>query len=73
MPLPIAVAAASLGDNELALNWLETAAEQHDILVAYIGVFPSLRKLHNEPRYRSLLDRMKLTHSLTQGRRHVAR
>ena len=73
MPVPIAIAAASLGDNELALMWLEKAAAQRDILVAYITVLPSLRKLHDEPRYRQLLDRMKLSHPSTQRRRHVAR
>ncbi len=73
MPLPIAVAAASLGENELAFTWLENAVEQRDILVAYITVLPSLRKLHDEPRYKQLLDRMKLRHPSTQRRRHVAR
>ncbi len=73
MPLPIAVAAASLGENELAFTWLEKAVEQRDILVAYITVLPSLRKLHDEPRYKQLLDRMKLRHPSTQRRRHVAR
>ncbi len=73
MPVPIAVAAVSMGDNELALSWLEKAADQRDILVAYITVFPSLRKLHDEPRYRQLLDRMKLSYPSAQVRRHVAR
>jgi serine/threonine protein kinase/tetratricopeptide (TPR) repeat protein len=72
MPVPIAVAAASLGDNELALTWLERAAERRDIFVAYITVFPSLRKLHDAPRYRQLLERMKLAHPSTHRRRHAA-
>ncbi|HEY4051151.1 MAG TPA: protein kinase [Acidobacteriaceae bacterium] len=72
MPVPIAVAAASLGDHELALTWLERAAERRDIFVAYITVFPSLRKLHDTPRYRQLLDRMKLEHPSTHRRRHAA-
>jgi eukaryotic-like serine/threonine-protein kinase len=72
MPVPIAVAAASLGDSELAFTWLERAAERRDIFVAYITVFPSLRKLHDAPRYRQLLDQMKLEHPSTHRRRHAA-
>ena len=72
MSMPIAVAAASLGEIELAFTWLEKAVEQRDILVAYITVLPSLRTLHDEPRYKQLLDRMKLRHPSTHRRRHVA-
>ncbi len=71
MPIPIAVAAASLGDTELAFTWLERAAERRDIFVAYITVFPSLRKLHDDPRYCKLLDQMKLKHPSTHRRRHA--
>jgi serine/threonine-protein kinase len=73
MPLPISIAAAALGDIDLALTWLERSATQRDLLVAYIAVFPSLSKLHGEPRYRQLLERMRLKHPSTQRRRHVAR
>lgn len=68
---PIAIAAASLGETDLALQWLEKAIEQRDILAAYISVFPSLRKLHDEPRYKQLLQQMKLPHPSTHRRRHV--
>jgi serine/threonine protein kinase/tetratricopeptide (TPR) repeat protein len=73
MPVAIAVAAISVGDNELAFNWLETAADMHDIFVAYITVMPSLRKLHNDPRYQRLLDRMKLAHPSTHRRHNETR
>lgn len=73
IPVAIAVAAASLGDNELAFNWLETAADMHDIFVAYITVLPSLRRLHGEPRYQRLLDRMKLAHPSTHRRHNETR
>ena len=72
MSMPIAVAAVSLGEMDLAFTWLEKAVEQRDILVAYITVLPSLRALHDEPRYKQLLDRMKLRHPSTHRRRHVA-
>jgi serine/threonine-protein kinase len=73
MPVAIAVAAISVGDNELAFSWLETAADMHDIFVAYITVLPSLRKLHNDPRYQRLLDRMKLAHPSTHRRHNETR
>jgi serine/threonine-protein kinase len=71
MPIPIAVAASALGDTELAFEWLEKAAERRDIFVAYITVFPSLRKLHNDPRYHKLIEQMKLKHPSTHRRRHA--
>ena len=73
MPLPMAIAATALGDTDLAFTWLERAVAQRDILIAYITVLPSLRKLHDEPRYQQLLDRMNLRHPSTQRRRHVTR
>ncbi len=73
MPVAIAVAAASLGEDELALTWLEKAADLHDILVAYVTVLPSLRRLHNEPRYQQLVDRMKLAHPSTHPASHQRR
>lgn len=73
MPVAIAVAAASVGDDELAFNWLEKAADMHDILVAYITVMPSLRKLQDHPRYHRLIDRMKLAHPSTHRRHNETR
>ena len=73
MPVAIAVAAISVGDEDLAFTWLEKAADMHDILVAYITVMPSLRKLHHHPRYQQLLDRMKLAHPSTHRRHNETR
>ncbi|MHB1957932.1 MAG: protein kinase domain-containing protein [Acidobacteriaceae bacterium] len=73
MPMAIAVAAVSLGEHELAFTWLEKAADMHDILVAYVTVLPSLRDLHDDPRYRRLLDRMKLAHPSTHRRHNETR
>lgn len=64
-PMAIAVAAASLGDDELAFAWLEKGADMHDILISYITALPSLRKLHDRPRYQQLLKRMSLKHPST--------
>ncbi|MES2222334.1 MAG: protein kinase [Acidobacteriota bacterium] len=73
MPVAIAVAAISVGDHDLAFTWLEKAADMHDILVAYVTVMPSLRKLHHDPRYQRLLDRLKLAHPSTHRRQNETR
>ena len=73
MPVAIAVAAASVGEDELAFNWLEKAADMHDILVAYITVMPSLRKLQDHPRYHQLIERMKLAHPSSHRRHNETR
>ncbi|MGA7159213.1 MAG: protein kinase [Acidobacteriaceae bacterium] len=62
MPVPIAVAAASLEQHELALDWLERAADSRDLFVAYAAVLPSLSPLHGHPRYHGLITRMRLPH-----------
>ena len=75
MPFPvgIAVAAASIGDKDLAFTWLEKAAERRDILLTYITVFPGLSTLHDDPRYHALIERMNLKHPSTHRRRHATR
>ena len=73
MPVAIAVAAVSVGEHELAFTWLEKAADMHDILAGYVTVMPSLRKLHSDPRYQRLLDRMKLAHPSTHRRHNETR
>ncbi len=73
MPVPIAVAAAALQEFDLALDWLEKAAETRDIFLAYVTVLPSLRALHHHDRYHRLIQRMKLAHPSTHRRRHEAR
>jgi serine/threonine protein kinase/tetratricopeptide (TPR) repeat protein len=73
LPVAIAVAAAAVGEKDLALSWLEKASEQHDILLSYITVFPSLRQLYDDPRYHRLLQKMNLKHPSTHRRRHAAR
>ena len=73
LPVAIAVAAASVGEKDLAFTWLEKAAERRDILLSYITVFPSLVHLHDDPRYHRLLQRMNLKHPSTHRRHHAAR
>ncbi|MGA8041962.1 MAG: protein kinase [Terracidiphilus sp.] len=73
LPVAIAVAAVSVGEMDLAFKWLEKAAESKDILLSYITVLPSLRQLHDDPRYHRLLQRMNLNHPSTHRRHHAAR
>ncbi|HTV82243.1 MAG TPA: protein kinase [Acidobacteriaceae bacterium] len=72
LPVAITVAAAALGETDLAFSWLEKAAERRDIFLAYITVFPSLRPLHDDPRYHRLLQKMNLKHPSTHRRRDAA-
>ena len=72
MFIPIAIAATALGEKELALEWLSKGIENRDILVAYLTVMPSLKSLHDEPRYKELVESMKLRHPSTQRRRRAA-
>jgi serine/threonine-protein kinase len=64
-PVALAVAAAAVDETELALDWLHRAAEMRDIFVAYVSILPSLKPLHEHPRYHRLLTRMKLKHPST--------
>jgi serine/threonine-protein kinase len=64
-PVALAVAAAAVDEMELALDWLHRAAEMRDIFVAYVSILPSLKPLHEHPRYHHLLARMKLKHPST--------
>ncbi len=64
-PVALAVAAAAVDETELALDWLHRASEMRDIFVAYVTILPSLKPLHDHPRYHRLLARMRLTHPST--------
>jgi serine/threonine protein kinase/tetratricopeptide (TPR) repeat protein len=73
LPVAIALAATALGDKDLAFAWLDKAAERRDIFLASITTFPSLKPLHDDPRYHQLLHKMNLKHPSTHRRRHAAR
>jgi serine/threonine-protein kinase len=61
----LAIAAAAVEEPELALDWLHRAAEMRDVFVVYLTIFPSLKPLHDHPRYHGLLARMRLKHPST--------
>jgi serine/threonine-protein kinase len=65
-PCRVAVVYASLGDNSQALDWLERAYEGRCSLLRDVKVEPAYKDLHAEPRYISLLQRMRLVDKVTQ-------
>ena len=59
-PLGIALIHMGLGDDDRAFQWLETAYENSETLLNYIKVDPIFDPLRPDPRYRNLLERLKL-------------
>lgn len=49
---------ASLGDNQAALQSLETAYAEHQFSMVWIGVDPVFDDLHSTPAFIDLLRRM---------------
>ena len=50
---------AGLADRGRALDWLDRAVET-DMYVGYLGIDPTFRSLHAEPRFRTLLKAVRL-------------
>jgi TolB-like protein/tetratricopeptide (TPR) repeat protein len=59
-PLRVATLYMYAGDGDRALDWLERALEGRDQGMPYIGVVPDWDRLHDEPRFQSILRRMNL-------------
>lgn len=57
----LALIHVGLGEKAQAIDELEEASAQHDVLVSYLAVQPVLDPLHDEPRFRELLARIGLT------------
>jgi tetratricopeptide (TPR) repeat protein len=60
-PYSIAAEYALLGDNNRALGYLEQAYQEHSTLMTHLKVDSSLDNLRAEPRFKRLLEQMKLT------------
>ena len=58
--LDIAIIYSALGDNGLALDWLERAHEERADHLPYIRVHPRLDPLRDEPRFKRVLEDMGL-------------
>ncbi|MFN2397460.1 MAG: hypothetical protein ABR543_02265 [Gemmatimonadaceae bacterium] len=48
-----------MGEREQALDWLERAVET-GAFILYLGIDPTFRSLHPEPRFRALLKKVGL-------------
>ena len=61
-PASLAWACAALGDLDAAMEWLETAVREREPLMNGVNVFTEFMApdLYREPRFRALLDRLKL-------------
>jgi eukaryotic-like serine/threonine-protein kinase len=53
-PWKIAQLYTAAGEPDAAIDWLETAVAQRDQNIPYLGVIPSLRPLHDNPRFQQL-------------------
>lgn len=51
---------AALGDKEAALGWLEQAHSEHEAALVWIKIDPRFDPLREEPRFKEILERMKL-------------
>jgi tetratricopeptide (TPR) repeat protein len=59
-PSQLALIYASLRENKLALDWLEEAIDQQDLLLGFMNVEPAYKELHSDPRFVQLLRRIRL-------------
>lgn len=48
------------GDKDSAFEWLEAAYQQHSGLLSGILLNPRMKSLHDDPRWRDLLERLNL-------------
>ncbi len=47
-----------LGENDLALEWLEKAYEERDVALIFLKVDPAYDSLRSDPRFQDLMRRM---------------
>ena len=71
-PYGIAAEYALLGENSRALGYLEQAYREHVTLMTHLKVDSSLDNLRGEPRFKRLLEQMKLTDEQLQAAGQLA-
>jgi tetratricopeptide (TPR) repeat protein len=59
-PVTLAMIYLGLREKDLAFQWMEKAAEVHDVLLCYLGVNPIYDFVRDDPRYIALLRRLGL-------------
>lgn len=60
-PYHVAIACNGLNDPSDAIAWLERAFEARDPMMVFLNVEPTWKNLHDEPRFRALVKRMRFT------------
>ncbi len=60
LPFDIATAYAIAGEKEETIEWLERGFEVRDPNMPYVGIFPCLDIVRDDPRFQELLRRMNL-------------
>lgn len=58
-PYHVAIACDGLGESSEAIGWLERGFEERDPKMVFLNVEPAWKNLRGEPRFRTLLKRMK--------------
>jgi TolB-like protein/Tfp pilus assembly protein PilF len=66
------LAHVGLGERDEAFAWLEKAYQDHDDQLAYLGVEPLLDPLRSDPRFDTLLRRLRLPFGSRIGEAHAA-
>lgn len=59
-PYEVASICAALDRRDQALEWLERSVEERSISVLSLGIDPQFNRLHDDPRFRDLLRRIRL-------------
>ncbi len=59
-PLPVALTYAGLRDMNEAFHWLEKAVEERSLWIVWLAVDPRFDLFRGDPRYFSILERMRL-------------
>ena len=62
-PIRYAIIYAGLGDKKKALEWLNRAYDDMDILLVYASVYPFFDSIRNDPEFVELMRKMKLASS----------
>ena len=58
--LPIAVTCLGLGETAAGFQWLETALAERDPFLGSLMVFPAYDAIRNQPKFRQLVEQLKL-------------
>ncbi len=59
-PLCLAIAAGALGQTDQAFGFLDQAYEERDTIMPLIAFLPELADLRTDPKFKALLERMRL-------------